>query len=194
MKMIVGLGNPGKEYEKTRHNAGFVVLDAFLQTQKSKLKTPSISADRQNDNLKFKEEKKFGAQLLMVGEVLLVKPMTFMNRSGDAVVRVARFYKIPLEHMCVVHDDLDILWGKHKFQFGVGPKVHNGIYSVEQSLGSKEFWRLRVGVDNRNSTDEVKMSGERYVLSRFTDEEMGQMETYFEELLTELKGFINGAL
>jgi peptidyl-tRNA hydrolase, PTH1 family len=153
-----------------------------------------LSMINQDLSSKFQYKKNFDAEIAQFNEVMLVKPMTFMNRSGEAVARVARFYKIPLEHMCVVHDDLDILWGKHKFQLGVGPKVHNGIYSVEQSLGSKEFWRLRVGVDNRNSNDEVKMSGERYVLSRFTDEELGQLDEYFEELLSELKGFINGVV
>ncbi|MBU1071203.1 aminoacyl-tRNA hydrolase, partial [Patescibacteria group bacterium] len=114
MKLIVGLGNIGEKYKNTRHNVGFMVVDELE---------------------KHKED---------LGKVMLVKPATFMNESGRAVAKMVRFYKLDLDNLYVVHDDLDLKLGEYKIQKGVGPKVHNGILSVEKELGDKEFWRVRV--------------------------------------------------
>src|SRR3989344_4871802 len=126
MKLVVGLGNPGKQYEGTRHNAGFVVLDELAH----KLQATS-----------YKLQRRFNAEVTQVGEALLVKPQLFMNRSGEVVQKLAQFYKIKKEDVYVIHDDLDILLGDYKIS-DRGPKVHNGINSIREKIG-EGFWYLR---------------------------------------------------
>lgn len=145
MKLLVGLGNPGAKYEQTRHNVGFMFLDYLKQQHK---------LDKQ---------------------VQTLKPETYMNRSGIAVSRELSFYKLQPADLMVVHDDLDLKLGEFKIQFGKGPKLHNGIESIEHSIGSKEFWRVRVGVDNR--VPDNRVSGESYVLQNFTPEELLLLQT-----------------
>src|SRR5688572_6970855 len=159
MKLIVGLGNPGERYERTRHNVGFMVIDELAKEM----------------GISLKEEKKLGAMVGREGEVILVKPLSFMNESGTVVSKVVNFYKIELQQLVVVHDDLDIRLGEFKFQLGVGTKVHNGVNSVEEKLGSKDFWRARVGVDNRSGEERAQFEGADYVLSKFKSEEMEQV-------------------
>jgi PTH1 family peptidyl-tRNA hydrolase len=116
MKLIVGLGNPGREYENTRHNVGAIFIDY----------------------LKKKE---------IPSGIILAKTDVFMNDSGTSVRKMVDYYKLGLDFLCVVHDDLDIPLGSYKIQKGKGPKLHNGILSVENELGSEDFWRVRIGVD-----------------------------------------------
>ncbi|WP_373753118.1 aminoacyl-tRNA hydrolase [Neisseria weixii] len=136
IKMIVGLGNPGKEYEATRHNVGFWLLDELAWQWKAT----------------FKEEKKFFGEVARVsrseGDVWLIKPMTFMNRSGQAVAALAQFYKIEPEEILVVHDELDIECGRIKFKLGGGNGGHNGLKDIQARLGTPNFYRLRLGIDH----------------------------------------------
>jgi peptidyl-tRNA hydrolase, PTH1 family len=156
MKLIVGLGNPGEKYVNTRHNAGFLVVE-------------KLQLDIYPD-YPWKFENKFNADISMAGEAILVKPLVFMNNSGDVVGSLINFYKIPKENLFVIHDDLDIRLGEWKLQFAVGPKLHNGIASIEERIGTKDFWRLRLGVDNR--TEDNRIPGEEYVLQNFSEDEM----------------------
>lgn len=158
MKLIVGLGNPGEKYLHNRHNAGFMVVDRITEIR-----------DQRSE---ARWEKKFDAEILRLGEALLAKPQTFMNRSGEVVKNIVSFYKVEPGDLWIIHDDLDIRLGEYKIQNGVGPKIHNGITSVESNLGRKDFWRLRVGVDNRDQRSEFRIQGEDYVLADFADEEM----------------------
>ncbi|WP_165088719.1 aminoacyl-tRNA hydrolase [Neisseria yangbaofengii] len=134
IKMIVGLGNPGKEYEATRHNVGFWLLDELAWQWKAT----------------FKDEKKFFGEVARVsrpeGDVWLIKPMTFMNRSGLAVAALAQFYKIRPEEILVVHDELDIECGRIKFKLGGGNGGHNGLKDIQARLGTPNFYRLRLGI------------------------------------------------
>lgn len=136
IKMIVGLGDPGKEYEATRHNVGFWLLDELAWQWKAT----------------FKDEKKFFGEVARVsrpeGDVWLIKPMTFMNRSGQAVAALAQFYKIKPEEILVVHDELDIECGRIKFKFGGGNGGHNGLKDIQARLGTPNFYRLRLGIDH----------------------------------------------
>lgn len=145
MKLLVGLGNPGAKYEQTRHNVGFLFLD-YLQKQQKLNK-----------------------------QIKTLKPDTYMNRSGIAVAKELSFYKLLPANLIVVHDDLDLKLGEFKIQFGKGPKLHNGIESIEHLIGSKEFWRVRVGIDNR--VPDNRVSGESYVLQNFTPEELLVLQT-----------------
>ncbi len=167
MKIIVGLGNPGTKYEKTRHNAGFVLVDKMAKGEK------------------FSESKKFEAEILEKDGWLLVKPLTFMNDSGRAVRKILDFYKLDQTDVVLVHDDLDLMLGEKKIQMGVGPKIHNGVNSVEQYLGTKDFLRVRLGVDNRKNRP-TSLSGSDYVLEKFGKDEKEVLDQVMDEAVVEL--------
>jgi PTH1 family peptidyl-tRNA hydrolase len=197
MQLIVGLGNPGERYERTRHNVGFLVLEK-LKTKISNFQFPISkwfdtthhpeSVEGQILNRNFQLEKKFNAEIQKLEDVILAKPQTFMNESGMAVSSLANFYKIKPDNIYVIHDDLDLRLGDYKIQKGVGPKLHYGIQSIEEKLGSKDFWRIRVGVDNRDPQNRIP--GEEYVLQKFTDEEKGIIERTIDKVIIELNSVI----
>ncbi|WP_239348821.1 aminoacyl-tRNA hydrolase [Snodgrassella communis] len=134
LRLIVGLGNPGSEYEHTRHNIGFDFIDELAKLWKTSLK----------------EEKKFFGQVARVnlneGEVWLLKPLTFMNKSGTAVQALAKFYKILPEEILIIHDELDIPCGQVRFKKGGSNGGHNGLKDIQAWLGTPEFYRLRIGI------------------------------------------------
>ncbi len=134
IRLIVGLGNPGREYEATRHNVGFLWVDELARAQK----------------LNFKSESKFHGLTargqLHGHEVLLLKPQTFMNVSGRSVGALVQFYKIAPAEMLVVHDELDLPPGVARLKMGGGHGGHNGLKDIIAHLGSKDFWRLRLGI------------------------------------------------
>jgi peptidyl-tRNA hydrolase, PTH1 family len=169
MRGIVGLGNPGDKYEKNRHNAGSLLVDAIVST---------IS------NKEWKAEKYADALVVKHNDVLLAKPQTFMNSSGEAVRKLVDFYALDLLHLYVAHDDLDIRLGEYKIQRGVGPKLHNGILSVEEHLHGDQFWRIRIGVDNR--TPEKRTPGDIYSLQDFTKSEFEVLKEVNKKIIKEL--------
>jgi len=142
IKLIVGLGNPGKEYEKTRHNMGFLFVDALAK----KLETKFIVA----------------------------KPQIFMNKSGDAVLSLAKKEKIKPENILIVHDDIDISWGNFKFSFGRSSAGHKGVESIIKALKTKNFWRLRIGIQPiRQARGKPKhISADKIILKKFTPAEL----------------------
>ena len=139
ISLVVGLGNPGSQYEKTRHNAGFWVVDRWADLLKTR----------------FQTEKTFFGELAKARwdgqQIWLLKPTTFMNRSGQAVGAVARFYKVPVESVLVIHDELDLLPGQLRVKQGGGHAGHNGLRDIQAALGSPAFWRLRVGIGHPRS-------------------------------------------
>lgn len=153
MKLIVGLGNPGKEYQNTRHNAGYLFIEEFQKSKFSK-------------------------------DFVVKKTDTFMNESGKFVKSQVYKYKLDLSNLYIVHDDLDILLGNYKIQFGRGPKDHNGISSVDEKLGSNQYWHIRIGVDKRDPQNRVL--GEEYVLQNFTDEEREILNKTIKEICKKL--------
>jgi PTH1 family peptidyl-tRNA hydrolase len=187
MKLFVGLGNPGKKYQNTRHNVGFMVIDAIAE----KVSSFQLPISSQLSNLEFKDEKKFNAEILRIRDTILVKPQTFMNDSGDAVSAIANFYKIMPDDIYIIHDDLDIKLGEYKIQKGKGPKVHNGVNSVEEKLGVKDFWRVRVGIENRMTNGQLQMinegtgriPGEVYTLQEFEGNEENQINKVIEKIV-----------
>lgn len=139
IRLIVGLGNPGPEYETTRHNAGFWLADHLADDL----------------HASFNLEKSFFglvAKARRAGEnVLLAKPITYMNRSGQSVGALARFYKLTPEQVLVLHDELDLLPGQVKLKQGGGHAGHNGLKDIQAALGSPNFWRLRIGIGHPRS-------------------------------------------
>jgi peptidyl-tRNA hydrolase, PTH1 family len=156
IRLVVGLGNPGPEYQKTRHNAGFWLLDELAWDYKQT----------------FHAEGKFFGEIARApisggGDLWLLKPATFMNLSGQAVVALARFYKILPDEILVVHDELDLPPGCARFKQGGGHGGHNGLKDIIARLGSPAFWRLRLGIGHPGDRNEVV----NYVLKKPRSEE-----------------------
>lgn len=150
MKLIVGLGNPGDEYKNVRHNLGFMVLDELAK---------SVGSGR------WEIEKKFNSLALKASEALLVKPQTFMNNSGDAVRRLADYFKINTEDIIIVNDELDLPLGKIQLRSGGIAAGHHGVESIIDALGTDQFIRIRIGIGP--SVGE----SDKFVLDSFTKEE-----------------------
>ena len=167
IKLIAGLGNPSAEYEHTRHNAGFWLLDELAWRWKTA----------------FKDEQKFFGQVaraaLPSGDVWLLKPQTYMNKSGTAVQALAAFYKIQPAEILVVHDELDIPTGWVKFKQGGGNGGHNGLKDIQARLGTPDFYRLRLGIDHPGDRNEVV----NYVLKKPRSEEREQIDAAIEKSL-----------
>lgn len=157
IKLIVFLGNPGKDYEKTRHNAGFMLSDELY---------PSISW-----------QSKFHSLYATDNGVKILKPLTFMNLSGTAVSECASFFKIKAEEILVVHDDLELPLGKAKMQKGGGLQGHNGLRNIKERLGSASFYRLRLGIGRPRNGD-VRL----YVTTPFKEEEAILLQQLFKKI------------
>ncbi len=159
----MGLGNPGPEYEETRHNAGRDWVDFWRRQYRESWqpKKRLLSEIFQHDNFIF--------------AILSV----FMNQSGKSVSKLLSMFKVPPAKLCVVHDELDLPLGQWKLSFGRSSPLHKGVISVEELLGTREFWRLRLGVDNR--TPYQRLPGEKYVLQKFLPEERGQWQQLLEQ-------------
>jgi peptidyl-tRNA hydrolase, PTH1 family len=149
--LVAGLGNPGRQYEQTRHNAGWMVVDELARRHDGSFRS------------------KFSGQLAEVRleglRLALLKPETYMNLSGSSLGAAARFYKLPTEQIAVVHDDVDLEHGRLQVRLGGGLAGHNGLRSVRQALGSAEFLRARVGVGRPGRGDRRPVAD--YVLSGF---------------------------
>lgn len=170
MKLIVGLGNPGPKYALTRHNIGFMLVD--------------VLADAFGGGARWKSEFKAETmKIQLAGQpVILCKPQTFMNLSGESVQPIVGMFKIPLEDVLVVHDEIDIPFGAIRFQTKRGAGGHNGIKSVHQHLGSDAYGRLRLGVgrpqmfvDDEGRTTRPAMEVHEYVLHPFSKEEQHKL-------------------
>ena len=187
MKLIVGLGNPGEKYAKTRHNVGFMLLDVLAKAMN-------------DDHWEF--SKKFKSLIIHRHPIaLLVKPQAFMNNSGNIVKRLINYYKINVGDLWIIHDDMDIKLDHYKIQQGHGPRLHNGVNSVEKALMSEAFWRVRVGVDNRieDIAQRTKgepsftkaMEGKEYVLQNFEKAEREIIDRVINKLTIDLINLIS---
>lgn len=170
MKLIVGLGNPGPQYESTRHNIGFMVLDKLVKELGTVV--PQWERDDKKNVLTAR-----------IGDVLLVKPLTFMNKSGFAVKAVADFYKLTPADIWIIHDDIDLPLGKVKIRERGSSAGHNGVESIMKELGTDAFVRFRLGIgrgvdttgagENKNMHHRSVIS---FVLSRFRQSEAGEFK------------------
>ncbi len=161
--LLAGLGNPGKEYSQTRHNIGFLVVDALA----SKL-------GRELNKQKF--DAAFAKARVRSRDLFLVKPMAYMNRSGPPIQKLAAYYKIDMGDIVVVHDDMDLEYGKIKIVQGRGHGGHNGIRSIIDAFGRKECIRIRVGVGHPGGHKDVT----GHVLGKFSPEEQNELDHLIE--------------
>jgi peptidyl-tRNA hydrolase, PTH1 family len=179
MKLIVGLGNPGRQYDKTRHNAGYMVIDRLAE----KLAPGAPAKARFNSAL---YDTKIAAE-----PILLMKPTTFMNRSGAAIAEAIRFYKLlPATDLFVIVDDVALPCGALRIRPGGGSGGHNGLSDIAQALGSDNYPRLRIGID---ATPEC-MDQADYVLGRFTDEQWTLVAPAINRAADAAEAFITGGL
>jgi len=151
MKLVIGLGNPGKQYEKTRHNVGFMILDEYLDQSKWS----------KNDYAEYIKADIDGEK------VIFIKPTTFMNLSGNAVRYFIKYYKINIENILVIHDDLDIEVGEFKLKINSSSGGNNGVSSIIECLGTNNFLRLKVGISKPLNNDTIN-----YVLHQFSKEDL----------------------
>ncbi|MEK7680527.1 MAG: aminoacyl-tRNA hydrolase [Patescibacteria group bacterium] len=174
MKLIIGLGNPKKEYENTRHNAGFVAIDKFAEKMEAK----------------FTFDKKTNAEVAKTSlkrhKIFLAKPQTFMNNSGIAVRALLGFYKLKSDDMIVVHDDKDIPLGETRVQTDRGPAGHNGVKSIIEYLGTQNFTRIRIGVA---TAAEIKDAA-GFVLGKFTAAEKKILNKVTENVINEIESLV----
>lgn len=178
IRLIVGLGNPGADYVDTRHNAGFWFVDLLAN----------------HLSLTFRFEKRFNAAEAKYRtngkDVLLLKPQTFMNRSGQSIGALARFYKLKPDQMLVVHDELDLAPGDNRLKQGGGHGGHNGLRDTINHLGDKEFFRLRVGIGHPGDRDQVI----NYVLHRPSVQDKASIEAANQRTLEVMPQVFEGRL
>ena len=153
MKLIVGLGNPGKEYEKTKHNMGFMAVDEIA-------KAYNLSIDKKKFNGIYNEFNYKGEK------IMLLKPQMYINLSGDVIKKYIDFYKIDLDDLLIISDDLDMEVGKLKIKYKGSSGGHNGLKNIEANLKTKEYRRIKIGISNNK-----KIDTKNYVLSKFNKEE-----------------------
>lgn len=180
MKLFIGLGNPEPKYFKNRHNVGAMVVDAINEKLKTKYKRkPPLFSQKFLQSIIW-DYSPFG---------VLAKPMKYMNDSGIAAKKLFDAYKPDLKDFYIIHDDLDIPLGEYKITFAKGPKVHNGLNSVEEELGTKDFGRIRIGIENRQISEglqpRAKPRGEKYVLENFTEDEEKILRWTIQKLIND---------
>lgn len=168
MKLIVGLGNPTEEYDKTRHNIGFMFIDNF--------------AKKYNLNINIKKFNGLYNKLTLGGEtIILLKPQSYMNLSGEVVSKYVNYYKIPIENILIISDDLDLPIGKYKLKSQGSCGGHNGLRNIELNLNTNKYKRLKIGISNNKTLDTKD-----YVLGRITKDE----EQIFNNLLNEINDLL----
>jgi PTH1 family peptidyl-tRNA hydrolase len=165
--LIVGLGNPGKEYANNRHNVGFMALDRFAR----------------NINAHFEEDKYFDCERAKYREYMLIKPLTYVNNSGKAVKKIVDKEGSPLESIWVIQDDTEIPLGEVRVRFASTSGGHNGIKSIIEELGTDNFWRIRIGV-GRPENQSFDLAD--YVLADFSTEEKEILNSVIDQVVTYL--------
>lgn len=173
MKLIVGLGNPDKKYENTRHNTGFMVIDALCQYYQVSLTNRKFKGEY--TKFKYKGE-----------DILLLKPMTYMNNSGESVIEIMNFFKIDTDDLLVIYDDLDLPVGKLRLRVSGSAGGHNGIKSIIKCIGTQQFKRIRVGIDKLPLIDTVD-----YVLGKFTPTQKPLIEEGISQAVKAVDMYIN---
>ena len=173
MKLVVGLGNPGKEYEYTRHNIGFGLIDFIANRY----------------NILMKENKKFnaiiGSTLINEEKVIIIKPLSYMNLSGTIVHKVASFYNIDASDILVIQDDLDMDFGKIRILYDSSSGGHNGIKNITENIGTQKYTRLKIGISNDDSIDTRD-----FVLGKFSKQQREELTHIYDKLDNIINDFV----
>jgi PTH1 family peptidyl-tRNA hydrolase len=184
MKIAAGLGNIGEKYEKTRHNAGFMVIDSFVDELK-----------KNGADINWKEDKKLGALIIKITyksiPVLLIKPTTFMNLSGEAISKILNFFKETPENLIVIYDDIDLPLGNIRVRKEGSAGTHNGMRSIIQNLQTEKIPRIRIGTESRGTLSPQEQDLHSFVLTKFNKEEQQLIGEAVKEAVKELKKLIS---
>lgn len=176
MYLIVGLGNPGKEYEITKHNAGYMAIDYVAKKLNEKINKEKFSG--------------MYCKTTIEGEqVILLKPITYMNLSGNSVVQFLNYFNIPISNLIVIFDDVDIQMGKMRIKEKGSAGTHNGMKSIINSIGSTEFARIKIGIDNGQDINLID-----YVLSNFTKEQLKELENVYKNVYDSIIDILGGKI
>jgi len=173
MKCIIGLGNIGKEYEHTRHNMGFMCVDKYMQEL-------NISTDKKLKKCTYAEKNINGEK------VIIVKPTTFMNLSGEAVVELINWFKLDYKDICVIYDDVDLKYGEVRYRQKGSSGTHNGMRNIIALTGTEDIKRIRVGIETRDEKSQIPLVD--FVLSKFTKE---YIKSFENEIYYKVKENIN---
>lgn len=168
MKLIIGLGNPGSKFEKTRHNIGFMTINALVRG----LGLPD-----------FKLDKKLEAEIVKEDDTIYAKPQTYMNESGRAIQKISNFYKITPENITIIHDDKDMIFGKIRTRDKGSSGGHNGIKSIIEYLGTENFSRIKIGIQN---PDKPIKDTSKYVLKNFSRKQKKELENIIDQAIKEI--------
>jgi PTH1 family peptidyl-tRNA hydrolase len=183
MFLIVGLGNPGEKYANTRHNLGFEALDYFAHKR-------AFGA--------FTLEKKFKAEIIQTGDIILAKPQTYMNLSGMSVAKITNFYKIPPQNVVIIHDELDIVLGHIKIRLGGSAAGHHGVESIIEHLKSDQFVRFRLGIGNQKSFSgerkQIDFQAEKFVIDYFVPGETSAKKALLKKCMQALDVWLQDGL
>lgn len=172
--LIIGIGNPGKEYDKTRHQTGSMVLDAFANKYGLTFKSTEFNGDVTSIDINDKK-------------IYLAKPTTYVNLSGEFVAKFMKYYDIPISNLFVIYDDLSIPVGKFKIKRNGSAGGHNGIKSIIQMLRSENFKRLKIGILNSELINVIPMK--EYVLSKFTNDDYEKIASQYELFINIISDF-----
>jgi len=175
--IIAGLGNPGRQYRNTRHNAGFILIDHLVEAYKIRLSKMQFNAIT-------------GTIEMESARVILAKPQTFMNLSGQSVAGLVRFYKVPLEQLLVAHDDIDLPIGTLRIRPGGGAGGQKGLASTIERLGTQEFPRMRIGIGRPNGTQDAA----GYVLQEFSSADIRILQEVFPQAVQAVQAFVTDGL
>lgn len=171
MKLVIGLGNPDKKYELTRHNVGFIVIDSYVNDSNWKEFHNSLIFEK-----KINDEK-----------IIFVKPQTYMNNSGEAVRLLIDYYKLTPDDIFVIQDDISLELGKHRIKYDSSDGGHNGIKSIINNLNTQKFLRLKVGLAKEKEVDTIS-----YVLGKLTKKEINQIDNDLPTYFSYIDAFISG--
>ncbi len=171
MKLVVGLGNPGRKYKNSKHNIGFMSLDSYADANK----------------VKFKKSIKFTAEIAKFKDAILVKPKTYMNLSGSSIRKIKDYYQINSDDILIVFDDLNLPFAKIRLRLSGGAGGHNGIKSIINSIYTEDFKRLRIGIGNNDNVDMKD-----YVLSNFSKHELKILDKLKIDIISIIDKFIDG--
>lgn len=173
MKLVVGLGNPGKDYNNTRHNVGFMIIDNYLKEDKYQEKFNGLYTEK-----------------IINGEkVIFLKPQTFMNNSGNSVGKFVSYFNINHKDILVIQDDLDISFGSYKLKTNNSSGGHNGIKSIIAALGSDDFCRLKVGISTAKKDDVID-----FVLGKFSKDELNKLNALMDTYTKIIDSFITSGI
>jgi len=190
-QVIIGLGNPGEKYSKTRHNVGFIILDKIQKSfESSNFKFENkFNAEISEKKLKPTSKKNFLEKMFYSNnnKIFLLKPQSFMNKSGEVIKKFMDFYKLSSENIIVIHDDLDLTIGNYKISENSGAGGHNGIQNIVDNIGTQKFKRIRIGIEKKEGRKFRQITGEKFVLQNLSIDELLKIDTFTHKIEIDLR-------